>query len=118
MSDDVVITCDKIGKRYRLGAAVERAETFGGALVNGLRRPFRHLLAKMREATEAETLWALKDVSFEAPNSPAVSIHSIRRISWAMRISRALRLAAWKCDMTRLRSLTLLPTYSGNAPSP
>ena len=74
MSDDVVITCDKIGKRYRLGAAVERAETFGGAVVNGLRRPFRHLLAKMREATEAETLWALKDVSFEVRHGEVLAL--------------------------------------------
>ncbi|MFO1531130.1 MAG: ATP-binding cassette domain-containing protein [Kiritimatiellia bacterium] len=74
MPDDVVITCDRIGKRYRLGAAEQRSETLAGALLQGLRRPFRHLLDSLRAASEQETLWALKDISFEVRQGEVMAL--------------------------------------------
>jgi lipopolysaccharide transport system ATP-binding protein len=69
-----VITCENLGKRYRLGRAVRRPETLTRAALHSLRRPFRHLLTALRPADPAETLWALRDVSFEVQQGEALAL--------------------------------------------
>jgi lipopolysaccharide transport system ATP-binding protein len=71
---DTVITCENLGKRYRLGTSENRAQSLGGALVQTLRRPFRHLLTSLREASETETLWALRGVSFEVKHGEVLAL--------------------------------------------
>ena len=69
-----VITCENLGKRYRLGQAVTRSDTVARALAQAMKRPFRYLLSKMRDATEAETLWALRGVNFEVQQGEVMAL--------------------------------------------
>ncbi|MCA1906389.1 MAG: ABC transporter ATP-binding protein [Desulfarculus sp.] len=53
-----------LGKRYRLGVAEERAagvRSLGGRLL----APFRYLRRSLSQASEAETLWALRDLDLD-----------------------------------------------------
>lgn len=72
--DDVVIRAQGLGKRYRIGGGL----TPGGTLRSNLGRvaaaPFSHLRSLLRTATEAETVWALRDVSFEVRQGDVLGV--------------------------------------------
>ena len=63
-----------LGKRYRIGAPIKapatRLHTAGRALAS----PFRYLASALRPASEEETLWALKDISFEVKRGEVVGV--------------------------------------------
>jgi lipopolysaccharide transport system ATP-binding protein len=69
-----VITVERLGKRYRIGVTQRRAATFGEAIRRVVGGPFQYLRTRLREATEQETLWALKDVSFEVRQGEVLGI--------------------------------------------
>lgn len=65
MSNNIAIHAEDLGKMYRLGREISYANTMSGRIKNTIASPFQWLSEQMREPAEDETLWALKDVSFE-----------------------------------------------------
>lgn len=58
---DAVIRAEGLGKRYRIRTRSAEPKS----RLSRLADPFEHLLTSLREPTEAETFWALREVSFE-----------------------------------------------------
>lgn len=73
-TSETVIRVENLGKRYRIGTNKPPAKTLGGKLKNTLTSPFEWLEKQMRPPTEEETLWALKDISFEVNRGDVVGI--------------------------------------------
>ena len=72
---DVAIRLQHLGKRYRIGAS---RKLRGGGWFNKAKgrfpSPFEYLSMMLREPTEAETLWALRDVSFDVKQGEVLGI--------------------------------------------
>jgi lipopolysaccharide transport system ATP-binding protein len=74
---DVAIKVEKLGKRFRIGAAQEKYKTFRDTLANAAVAPFRRIASALRAdhgKVEAGVIWALKDVSFEVKPGEVVGI--------------------------------------------
>jgi lipopolysaccharide transport system ATP-binding protein len=63
---DPIIRVENLSKMYRIGQRDEQPKNLREAAVALLGAPFRYLRQMGRPPTEEETLWALRDVSFEA----------------------------------------------------
>lgn len=61
-----------LGKKYRLGREIPPASSLGGKMKQAVTAPFDWLASQMREPSEEEILWALKDVSFEIKRGEVV----------------------------------------------
>ena len=78
MPDDVVIKVENLSKQYRIGAH-EGYKTFRETLVDTVKVPFQ-LLSSLLSAPRSklssrdDTIWALKDVSFEVKQGEVVGI--------------------------------------------
>ena len=70
---NVAISVENLSKRYRLGKVI-RPAAGNQSLLPKIAAPFRYLASTLRAAPEDEILWALKDVSFEAPQGKAIGI--------------------------------------------
>jgi homopolymeric O-antigen transport system ATP-binding protein len=74
------INIDRLSKRYRIGAKQKRHDTLGATLASLASRPFTNLrnLRRLTNFSEQEdgddTIWALKDVSFDIQNGETVGI--------------------------------------------
>lgn len=68
------ITVDKISKQYRIGQQVKRAATVREAMTHALAAPFHYLKYRMSEATEEDTLWACRDISFEVKTGEVLGV--------------------------------------------
>lgn len=68
---DIAVKVENLGKLYHIGARQEQYPTLRSALVSGIKR-----LTTRRSAqkTEENTLWALKDISFEIKQGEVVGI--------------------------------------------
>lgn len=66
---DIVIHVEKLSKKYTLGAMYERQDTLRDLLVSMFKSPFRK-----REKQDNQTLWALKDISFDIERGSVVGI--------------------------------------------
>src|SRR3989441_164576 len=66
-----IIRVEGLGKRYRIGSREARA-TLRESLVRAMRAPFEHL--RGQGPREAETLWALEDLSFEVGRGEAMGV--------------------------------------------
>lgn len=66
---DIAIHVEKLSKKYKLGAMYERQDTLRDLLVSTFRSPFRK-----KEKREDQTLWALKDISFDIDRGSVVGI--------------------------------------------
>jgi lipopolysaccharide transport system ATP-binding protein len=68
-----IITVDNLSKQYRLGVREEGYTTFRETIAGAFRRPLRKLQQRS-DANSKETLWALKEVSFEVQPGEVIGI--------------------------------------------
>jgi lipopolysaccharide transport system ATP-binding protein len=66
--NDIAIRVDNLSKQYRIGAARCRYDTLRDQIAHGLSTLFQ------RNHRDTETIWALKDVSFEVEHGAVMSI--------------------------------------------
>ncbi len=65
---------EQLGKRYRIGRAVERANTWHGAVGRMLRSHWNRLRALGEHGAADETIWALRDATFDVMPGEVVGI--------------------------------------------
>ncbi|HWE48843.1 MAG TPA: polysaccharide ABC transporter ATP-binding protein [Bryobacteraceae bacterium] len=70
---DFVIRATGLSKQYKLGAR-ERYRTLRDTLTDALRAPFRRNRSRESSGSDAESFWALKDVSFEVKRGEVLGI--------------------------------------------
>lgn len=66
---DIAIHVENLSKKYKLGAMYERQDTLRDLLVSTIRSPF-----KKKSRSDNQTLWALKDISFDIERGSVVGI--------------------------------------------
>jgi len=74
---DIAIRVEGLGKLYQIGALKDTHDTLRDAVAASLSRPYRRvrsLLRGERAKPSKESLWALKDVSFDIHHGEAVAI--------------------------------------------
>ena len=70
----IAIQVRNLGKKYQLGARESAYTTFREALSQALMAPFQRFRRLSGRAHEAETFWALKDVSFDIVEGEVVGV--------------------------------------------
>lgn len=71
---DIAIRIHGLGKRYRIGASQKKAESINHKLRDLIGSPFRYLSSTLRPQSDEETLWALRDVSFDVERGEVLGI--------------------------------------------
>lgn len=79
MNSDTAITVNGLSKAFRIGLEETRAETLAGSIANMVKAPLRNLrnlrgLDTSKGGEGKETLWALRDVSFEVKKGEVLGI--------------------------------------------
>ncbi len=76
---DIAIKIENLSKKYLIGAQSSQYDTFRDLLMNGLTSPFKKMRDIIRglptgAAGLTETIWALKDISFDVKKGEIVGI--------------------------------------------
>jgi len=72
---DIAIRVENLSKQYRIGGPQARYKTIRESLTEAVQAPFSRLSSVVRGQSSAvanETIWALKDVSFEVKRGEKV----------------------------------------------
>lgn len=74
-----IITVENLSKRYRIGLAEKRHETFSGAIASAIMSPFRNFqrlkkLISFNDDNTDDTIWALKDIHFNVEEGEVLGI--------------------------------------------
>src|SRR5271170_8001917 len=71
--DSPIISVHNLGKQYRLGATLSH-DTLRDHIAHGFRRIFKSEEQNQKIKNEEESIWALKDVSFDVRQGEVVGI--------------------------------------------
>lgn len=69
-----IVHVENLSKRYRIGVREEQAANWRQGLFNVVKSPFKYLETSLRPATEQETLWAIRDISFDVKQGEILGI--------------------------------------------
>jgi lipopolysaccharide transport system ATP-binding protein len=69
-----IISVENLGKSYRIGKLRAKPTSFRAAVRHWAATPFQYLATQLRAASDEETLWALRDVSFEVGQGEVLGV--------------------------------------------
>ena len=74
MDNELAVRIQGLGKRYRIGVQSPAPGTLGGKIKHTLSSPLQWLASEIRAPTDAEILWALKDITFDVKVGEVVGV--------------------------------------------